>query len=121
MTDVIIVAVLLFAAACGIRSGVRHFKGEGGCCGGGSSVKIKKKHLKGATHKKVICIEGMSCNHCKNRVESRLNELAGVSCKVNLKKKIAVVSMNREVSEEELKRTVEHAGYHVTVIADKEG
>ncbi len=119
MTDILIVVVLLIATGCGLRSGIRHFKGEGGCCGGGSTVKVRKKHLKGKIHRKEICIEGMSCNHCKNRVESRLNELAGVSCKVDLKKKKAIVSMDREVSEEELKRVVEHAGYHVISISDE--
>ena len=47
----------------------------------------------------------MTCEHCKARVESRLNELDGVSAKVNLKRKTAVVSMEKEVEDEEIKKT----------------
>lgn len=39
----------------------------------------------------------MTCEHCKARVESRLNELDGVSAKVNLKRKTAVASMEKEI------------------------
>ena len=45
MSDVIIIIVLAAAIALGVRESVKHFKGEGGCCGGGSSYKPKKKKL----------------------------------------------------------------------------
>ena len=53
----------------------------------------KKKKLKNIIGQKRVQIEGMTCEHCKNRVENALNRLEGVSAKVNLKKKTAVVSM----------------------------
>jgi copper chaperone len=47
----------------------------------------KKKKLKNIIGQKRVQIEGMTCEHCKNRVENALNRLEGVSAKVNLKKK----------------------------------
>ena len=58
----------------------------------------------------------MTCEHCKNRVENALNRLEGVSAKVNLKKKTAVVSMEKEVEDMQLQKTVEQAGYKVIQI-----
>lgn len=42
MTDAIIISILLIFVIIGICSSIKHFKGEGGCCGGGSSVKVKR-------------------------------------------------------------------------------
>jgi copper chaperone CopZ len=58
----------------------------------------------------------MTCEHCKNRVENALNRLEGVSAKVNLKKKTAVVSMEKEVEDMQLQKAVEQAGYKVIQI-----
>ena len=41
MADFFIIGILIILIIIGIRFGVKHFKGEGGCCGGGSSVKVK--------------------------------------------------------------------------------
>lgn len=116
MADVIILVILFILVIIGIRSCIRHFKGEGGCCGGGSSVKVKRKKLKQVVKQRTIIIEGMTCEHCKARVESRLNALDGVSAKVNLKKKTAVVSMEKDVEDEMIKKAVENAGYEVIEI-----
>lgn len=116
MADVIILVILFILVIIGIRSCIRHFKGEGGCCGGGSYVKVKRKKLKQVVKQRTIIIEGMTCEHCKARVESSLNVLEGVSAKVNLKKKTAFVSMEKEVSDELLKKTVKNAGYEVVEI-----
>lgn len=118
MEDFLILGILAIAVALGIRSGVQHLKGQGGCCGGGSEVTIKPKKLKQVIRQRTVLIEGMSCEHCKNRVESRLNELAGVSARVDLKKKTAQISMEREISDEKLKETIEKAGYQVVSITD---
>ena len=45
-----------------------------------------------------------------------LNRLEGVSAKVNLKKKTAVVSMEKEVEDMQLQKAVEQAGYKVIQI-----
>ena len=76
----------------------------------------KKKKLKNIIGQERVQIEGMTCEHCKNRVENALNRLEGVSAKVNLKKKTAVVSMEKEVEDMQLQKAVEQAGYKVIQI-----
>ena len=58
--------------------------------------------------------EGGCC--CKNRVERAINRIDGAVGKVNLKKNIAVVSFEREVSDEEIRKAVEEQDYKVLSI-----
>ena len=60
--------------------------------------------------------EGMMCTHCSGRVESVLNALPGVRAKVDLEKKIAVISAGAEVTNDALRKAVEDAGYTVKEI-----
>ena len=78
MTDVIILLIILIVLIYGVKGTVKHFKGEGACCGGGSApVKAKRKVLKKPKiGEKVIQIEGMHCDHCKQSVTSELNNRA---------------------------------------------
>ena len=49
MGNLIIGAILIVIVALGISSSVKHFKGEGGCCEGSSTIKVeswKKKNSK---------------------------------------------------------------------------
>lgn len=116
MQNVIIIGIIAVLAIIGIRSSIKHFKGEGGCCGGGSSVKRKRKKLKKVIAKKTVVIEGMTCEHCKNRVESRIDEIDGAVAKVNLKKKEAVISLEKEVSDDQIRSVIEKLGYEVISI-----
>lgn len=110
----LMLAVIVFLA---VKSSMKHFKGEGGCCGGGSVPKPKKKKLEGTrVAQKKIYIEGMHCENCKNSVESSLNQIEGAAARVDLKKNTAVVSMNRMIADEELKNAVERADFKVTRI-----
>ena len=122
MENVILIVLLTAAVAVGIWYTIRHFKGEGGCCGGGSKpVKAKKKTLKNPKiGEKVIQIEGMHCDHCRQSVTSALNRLDGVAAKVNLDQKRAVVSYDREISDRALTKAVEDAGFHVISIHEKQ-
>ena len=115
MTDLIIIAVLAVAVLLGVRSGVKHFRGEGGCCGGGT-YKPRKKKLDSVIDKKTLIIEGMTCQHCENRVHEAINRIPGASAEVNFRKRRAVVSMSQTISAATLMETVEKAGYHVTEI-----
>lgn len=67
-------------------------------------------------NKKIISIEGMSCDHCKKRVGKALNSLQGVSAIVNLQKNSAEVYFSEELSDETLKKSIEDAGYAVKSI-----
>lgn len=115
MADMIILLILAVAVAFGVRSAIQHFRGKGGCCGGGD-YKPRKKKLSQVTARKTLCISGMSCEHCQNRVMEALNSLDGCSAVVSCKKGTAVVSMERPVEDAVLKTAVEKAGYMVTEI-----
>ena len=60
-------------------------------------------------------VEGMSCAHCVNSVESSVGELQGVSSvKVNLANgEVAVNYDNSKTSLGEIKETIEEQGYDV--------
>lgn len=66
--------------------------------------------------KKVLKIEGMMCTHCTGRVEKALNEMDGVSAEVSLEGKSATVTLSKDISDEELVKTVADAGYEVVDI-----
>ena len=63
----------------------------------------------------IVNVNGMSCNHCVNTIETALKELNGVqSIKVDLKGKKVTVSFDERVgSLETIKGTIEEAGYDV--------
>ena len=116
MGDYIIVGILSVIIVVAIFRAKKHFKG-GGCCGSGSNTIRDKKALTAPKiGEKVMTIEGMSCENCEIRVENALNRLDGVACKLSRKKKSALVSYSEEVSDEQLKATVEKLGYKVTGI-----
>lgn len=119
MGTMIIVAVLILMIVYAFRGSLKHFKGEGGCCGGANPApRIKKQKLGQIAAVKRIVIEGMTCEHCKRSVENALNSLNQVNAKVNLSKKEAVVKLGTAVSDEVLKEAVEKAGYEVVSITE---
>lgn len=116
MENIIITGVVLLVLMISILRTKKHFKG-GGCCGSGSTTVRSRKKLDGPmVGQKIMTVEGMHCENCRNRVEHGLNDLDGVVCRINLKKKTAVISYSVEVSEKLLKETVEKMGYRVTDI-----
>lgn len=119
MGTAVIVVILVIIVFIAFKSGAKHMKGEGGCCGG-SSEKIPEKKLEGdIIAEKIVTIEGMHCQNCKNSVEKRINAIDGAAAKVNLKKNIAVVSMTRDVSDDEIIRAVERLDFKVRDISLK--
>lgn len=113
MTNLIIIAILAVILVLGIRSSIKHFRGEGGCCGG-STYKAHKKKLDTVIARKTFTVEGMSCQHCINRVMEAVNSISGASAVVHLKRGTVVVSMDREISDTVIKEAIEKAGYTVT-------
>lgn len=70
--------------------------------------------------KKIVNIEGMCCEHCAARVQKALSAVNNVvSADVKFKKKLAVIRSREEVSDEQIKRVVEDAGYKVIEIESK--
>ena len=75
----------------------------------------KNSNPKEESMKKVMKIEGMSCDHCRKRVEEALNKLEGVQAKVDLEAGQALVE-GENLDDEALKKAVEEAGYEVSGI-----
>ncbi len=71
--------------------------------------------------KKIMEINGMSCEHCQARVEKALNAIDGVQAKVELKKNRAIVTLTKEVEDKALSDAVTEAGYEVVSITEKKG
>lgn len=114
MSTVIIILILVVIVILSIKSSLKHFKGQGGCCGGSDSRKPKKKKLDNPiVATKIITIEGMHCDNCKNRVEKAINSLDGAVGKVNLNKKIATVSMSNPITDDTLKSVIESLDFKV--------
>lgn len=121
MANAIIILILIILLSIGVKSSIRHFKGEGSCCSGGSgSVKAKrrkKKRLSGpAAGSKTVQIQGMHCNHCVQSVTREINKIDGASAKVSLRKQKAVVFYDRELDDAALIGAVEKAGFQVVSI-----
>lgn len=121
MSDVIIILILIVILGFAVKSSIKHFKGEGACCGGGSgqvkTKRPKKKKLDGPViGTRTIKISGMHCQNCVNSVTRALNSLDGVSAEVSLKDNSAEVSFDRSVEEDRLRRAVEDAGFEVLSI-----
>ena len=67
---------------------------------------------------KIMYVDGMTCIHCKARVEKVLNELSGVNAVVNLEEKSVNISLNSDVADKVLSDVVTKAGYEVKGVKD---
>ncbi|TGE36415.1 hypothetical protein E4K67_21050 [Desulfosporosinus fructosivorans] len=60
----------------------------------------------------ILKVEGMTCNHCKMRVEKALQGVSGVeSVKVDLAAKEAVIT--GDVERDNLVKAIQNAGYSI--------
>lgn len=119
MVDIIIVLIVVVLLGFALKGTFKHMKGESPCCGGGGTIVLDipdKKLDKPVLGKKVLKISGMHCEHCVKAVTEAINKVDGASAKVNLSENEAVVSYDRELDEEQLKRIVKDAGYRVVSI-----
>ena len=82
----------------------------------GNKPKITtEKEIK--TMEKTLKIEGMMCGHCEMHVKKALDALDGVkNTEVSLSSGTAVVTLEKEVSDDILKKAVTDQGYQVTDI-----
>lgn len=123
MADAIIILVVVIILIFALKGSIKHFRGEGACCGGSGSVKTKKakkKTLHGPVlGRRTIRISGMHCQNCVNSVTNALNDIEGVSAKVKLKDNSAEVSFDRPVDVADLKQAVEKAGFKVVSISQE--
>ncbi len=62
--------------------------------------------------KEILKVEGMSCNHCVNAIETNVGELAGVSAvKVDLNNNEVAVEFDNSATLAKIKETIEDQGY----------
>ena len=106
MVDAIIVLIVIVLLIFALKGTLKHFKGESPCCGGGSGLiktEIEEKVLEHpAIGKKTVMVSGMHCDHCVKSVTEAIEE--------------AVVSYDREINDDDLKKAVEEAGFKVVDI-----
>ncbi len=119
MVDAIIIIVVIVLLGFALKGSIRHFKGEGACCGGShESLDMQEKKLTSPViGKKLLKIEGMHCDHCAKQVMDAINKIDGVSAKVDLQSQTATIFYDREINDNELYQAVESAGYHIQSIS----
>ncbi len=108
------IVILVFA----IVFALRHFKGEGGCCGSCSAPPTEGgKAIGPAVARRELALGGLHCMKCVARVKAALEALPGVAADVTLDPQRAIVRMDREVPDEALRKAVEDQGFQVVSIA----
>lgn len=103
LSTIIICGILVVICILSVISYAKKLKG--GCCGGGDT---NESHY---PHRSVIYIDGMTCNHCKMRVENALNNLDDSYAKVNLKKQCATLLTKKNADDSAIRTAIERAGY----------
>ena len=74
------------------------------------SIPFRKKEF---PMKKTMQIDGMTCPHCYVRVENALNNISGVSARVDAAAKKAIIQCDHAIDDITLIRAVQKAGYTV--------
>lgn len=112
---ILIVAAILFFA---LKGTVKHFKGESSCCGGSVSdkVKVDDKNTNHYAYHITVNTSGLKCDGCKTKVENALNSKIGVYAIADYKNNIVKVHSKNELSDEEITKAIEGAGYKVNSI-----
>lgn len=121
MSDTLIVIVIIAAAVIGgTLYIIRHMQGKGGgCCGGSASPSATHKKLSNPViAQKLVKIDGMHCNHCKNAVESAIAHIDGAIAHVDLDLKQARIDLDRDVSNDVIQAAITDAGFTVVAIED---
>ena len=117
ISNIVIIAIIAVILVFAVRSTIKHFKGQGDCCGGGSSpTLIKPRKLDSVIAEKTVKIDGMVCDNCAARVHNALNTMEGVNAKVKRSRGVACIRLGGNVSDAAIRDTIEKLGYKVTEI-----
>ena len=117
MGTAIIVAILIILALVAVKSYTKKLKS--GCCGAGNSevnVKVSDTDPAHYPFHAELSVSGMTCKHCKQRVENAFNKHEGTWASVDLKKGLADVYTKKSMTDFEYRDIVAGAGYTVTAI-----
>lgn len=114
LPTIIICAVLVLIC---VYSAVSYKKKlTSGCCGAESDPKVKPKD-KNLSHYKYsykIGVDGMTCSHCKERVENAFNSQDDTAANVKPKEKCAYVYTKQPLDEKKAREIVMKSGYTFT-------
>ncbi len=110
MENVILIVLLVAAVAAALVPTLRHFRGQGGCCGG-SDYKIKRKKLKTVLYTHTFAVSGMHCERCQGRVEEIINDVDGLAGRVDRRHGTLTISYGRDVPTEQIAPRLQKAGY----------
>lgn len=108
------VLVICVLGAC-LFSFTRRLLGKKSCCET-SVPRVNPKKLNSPIGSFTLKIEGIRCESCRRTLMTKLNELDGISAKVSLENKTAVISYEHPVDDEEIVKAVEKAGFEVMEI-----
>lgn len=118
MVDIIIIIIVIVLLAIALKASLKHFKGEGACCGG-SSIDHKHKTLdRPIIGKKKVKIEGMHCENCAQHITHALEKIDGVIAKTDYKKGISIISFDRNINNQTIESVIQRAGYKVKEITE---
>lgn len=122
MVDVIVLIAVVVLLGFALKSAIKHFRGEGSCCGGGAGLiddSVEKRLDGPVLGQKILHISGMNCARCARSVTRALNSIDGAAARVFLKKETALLSYDRVLDDEAIRLAVEEAGFGVVSIIDE--
>ena len=65
---------------------------------------------------KLVTIEGMHCDNCKNSIEHQINRIDGAACEVKFKEKDSCNTVDKPVDDDLIRRTIERLDFKVVDI-----
>lgn len=110
-TILVLILVILVVGCC-LFSLLRRLTGRKSCCET-TAPKVKPKKLKAPIGRVTVEVDGLRCQSCCRTLAAKLNALEGVSAKVSLENRTAVVSYERPLEDSEIAEAVESAGFGV--------
>lgn len=113
MENFIVLGIIVVILGAAIASTINR-KRKGACCSGGGGTVREKKELNAPKIGEIeVKIEGMHCENCRNSIERKINRMEGVVCKVNLRKKLAVIEYSQPINSEDVKKAIEVLDFKV--------
>ena len=122
MTDIIIILIVAALMILAARGASKHFKGEGSCCQSSSplSGQVSQKTVENVTVRKRLTVTGMHCTHCEDTVRTVLDGISGAAVShIDWKKNLVMLDLNREVSDDLLRKIIEDKGYRLEKIENE--
>lgn len=108
-------AIALVGVALCLLSFVSRLTGKKSCCGE-KAPKVKVKKLAAPIGSLAVKVDGMRCESCRRTLTAKFNEMEGISAGVSLETKTAVISYERAITDEEIEKAVESAGFEVAEV-----